>query len=262
MDNEFNTAFSGFGQVLHSGIPRAPLRLSMEVIMIAWGVSCIEFAPRSTWGYHRLETQLFRSSPGLRACPPSAPIVHLVSFLTWMWSSIFMRCLGAILFLLFLLVFYAFALWDRWLSLRLRTEENRRLQGTLAVLQKYLKPMFQPRSTWQCEKLWVGCWGIENVGQSDSHRLHPFVLKGENNNPTVLTIQCFYAAVTHQLTNLSEVLLPSSPSPHSESPPVSSVENNANDSTAISMWRGHSSVMLETSLNTVYHHNNNSFPPS
>jgi len=36
---------------------------------------------------------------------------------------------GGILFILFMLAFYALALWDKWLNLRLRAEENRHLQA-------------------------------------------------------------------------------------------------------------------------------------
>ncbi|RDB19062.1 hypothetical protein Hypma_014308 [Hypsizygus marmoreus] len=41
------------------------------------------------------------------------------------------------LFIFCLLAFYALALWDRWLSLRLRTEENRRLQYVLDQKRDY-----------------------------------------------------------------------------------------------------------------------------
>lgn len=45
---------------------------------------------------------------------------------------------GGPLFIFLLLCFYALALWDRWLNLKLKTEENRRLHGASACI--FLSP--------------------------------------------------------------------------------------------------------------------------
>ncbi|KAF9468705.1 hypothetical protein BDZ94DRAFT_1232252 [Collybia nuda] len=41
------------------------------------------------------------------------------------------------LFVFLLLCFYALALWDRWLNLKIKTEENRRLHAVMDKLQSY-----------------------------------------------------------------------------------------------------------------------------